>query len=68
MAAGTPRRGSDGRRPGNRPAARRRGAHPGPTSTWFDVWSPPVLDLVLVAAVVALFALVGAVAAGVEKL
>jgi hypothetical protein len=41
---------------------------PGGWPTRFDVWSPLVLDLVLVAAVVALFALVSAVATGVEKL
>ena len=43
-------------------------APPGRAGDQSDVWSPLVLDLVLVAAVVALFALVGAVAAGVEKL
>ncbi|WP_158609649.1 hypothetical protein [Cellulomonas triticagri] len=37
-------------------------------ATRCDVRSPLVLDLVFVAAVVALFALVGAVAAGVERL
>ncbi|HEY0238991.1 MAG TPA: hypothetical protein VGC37_10105 [Friedmanniella sp.] len=38
------------------------------SATRFDVWSPLVLDLVFLAAVVALFALVGAVAAGVDTL
>jgi hypothetical protein len=66
MAAGGSRRVCDGGRPG--PHRARRAARTRTAATRFDVWSPLVLDLVFVAAVVALFALVSAVAAGVEKL
>jgi hypothetical protein len=56
-----------GHGPGNRPGSAGR-APPRAPPARFDVWSPPVLDLVFVAAAVALFALVSAVAAGVERL
>lgn len=65
MAAGALRRVCDGSRPGDR-RARRPPVKGG--STRYDPWSVPVLDLVFLATVVALFALVSALAAGVEKL
>jgi hypothetical protein len=58
------RRACDEREPGHARAPRRPPGRRGPP----QVGSPAVLDLVFVVGVLALFALVGAVAAGVETL
>lgn len=65
IAAGPLTRASDGRRPPLH-AWGRRAARPGRRGS--SRREPLVLDLVFVVTVVALFALVSAVAAGVEKL
>ncbi|WP_168216938.1 hypothetical protein [Cellulomonas sp. Y8] len=56
-----------GHGPGNRPGSAGAAPTPGPAGAVRRLESP-VLDLVFVVAAVALFALVSAVAAGVERL